>query len=167
MRPRLAWLVVVALILPARAYAHGHTWDGSGGPITTGGSTLYGFRGTLGITLPPVNHDWSALADFTNTFGNHDDKDVTQLSYMGGARRFLNGNGERHLFSLHIVGGVVHRHEGETTTLKWATSFGGAYELIPRGVPYGWATRFQLDRTAVQDQKDFYQFSVSIVKRFQ
>jgi hypothetical protein len=171
MRTRPAWLVVVALFLPATAQAHGHTWDFSAGPGYGEGSALWGVRVTLGRTLgnapPPAHRPWAFVADLTNLKGTHAGEKVTQLSYLFGIRKAVNESAEKHLLMVHVQGGLVQQHQGATTRNDFAVTFGAAYEWIPRGTPAGWSARLQFERAAVNhDVKDSYRASAAVVRRF-
>ena len=173
MRLKPVWLVVVALILPARVYAHGHTWDGSGGPIASGGgSVLAGVYFGIGVTLNGmVDNDLSFIGDVTNLKGKHDDQELTQLSYQGGVRYALNGRNHddrRNLFTVHGLIGIVNRHLGAEDKTHFSGALGGGYEFDFKDdkLPEGWAMRVQVDRQFVNDIKDFWRVSGGFVRRF-
>jgi hypothetical protein len=171
MRNRHAWLVVVALMLPSRAYAHGHTWDGSGGPIVTGGgSVLAGVYFGLGVTLQNmVDNDLALVGDVANLKGKHDDEELTQLSYTGGLRWAVNGrnaDNRKHIVIVHALMGIMNRHLGADDKTHFTSTLGGAYEFTPRAAPQGWGVRVQVDRQFTNDIKDTWRFSTGFVRRF-
>ncbi len=50
MRHLPAWLILIAVLFPSVAQAHGHRWDISFGAATATGSRLWGTRFSVGLT---------------------------------------------------------------------------------------------------------------------
>src|SRR5687767_1879411 len=106
MRHLIAWLILIALLFPSAAQAHGHRWDISFGAASASGSRLWGGRFTVGLTdevKQRKNLSW--LIDVTNVKGDDDTQDITQLSYLGGLRYAVPGiSGDRFVVMLHGIG---------------------------------------------------------------
>lgn len=171
--PSLCVVVLMFLLLPTTVQAHDHVWDFSFGPAAASGSRLWGGHFAIGLTNPvPANRDLSWLIDVTNVKGKDGANDITQNTYLGGARYALLGNRTRdkNILMLHGLIGTVYKQNGADGDFEFATKIGAAYERLLVGPPpAGWALRVQLERSFVTDgpvAKEYTQIAVGIVKRF-
>lgn len=168
MRHLQALLVLIALLFPSAAQAHGHRWDFSLAPSSADGSRLWGGRVSFGITNKvPANEDLSWLIDLTNLKDRDSSQDITLMAYFGGLRYAVVPT-SKHLLMLHGLVGAIDKHQGATGRTDFAMMLGAAYEWVPRGLEAGWALRVQADHSFVPEKsvKGYTQFSVGVVKRF-
>ena len=168
MRVRRPWLVVVMLLVPAVAGAHGHKADFYAAASRTTGSSLWGPQTTLSITSPiPTSLDMSILGDFSAHVGEENSVDMTRLAFMIGTRwtASIRGN-DKHLGYGQVLGGGVHDHVGGTDATHRALAFGAGYEFDPEGEDSAFAVRFQIEYVKVfGGGEDFPRTSVGIVYR--
>ncbi len=147
MRIRRLSLVVVLLLMPTAARAHDHIADFFGGGSGGYDSTLWGLHQQLGITLPWVDRDFSAVADLSLHFGTHDGSDLTRATFLGGLRYMPSGDHRlTGLVSFHALVGNVHDAGLDSSNAK-ALALGGAFEYLPKGrdTAGGWGVRVLAD----------------------
>src|SRR5262245_52975393 len=88
---RRSWLLLVVMLLnPVAARAHGHTADAFAGYSFLDGSSLSGFHETFAVSMPwttstGVKHV-SVVGDLGVRVGSHDNNDILQNTFMGGIR---------------------------------------------------------------------------------
>jgi hypothetical protein len=175
MRHLSACLILVALLFPSAAQAHGHVWDFSFAPATATGSRLWGGRASIGLTSPraprPTLKRWSFLIDLTNLKGEHNSEEVTALSYLAGPRLVVLSN-DQHVLMLHGIAGIANKHQGATDRTDAAVTLGAAYEWVPKATAKshaGWAARIQVEQAFLPSKSatGYTQISVGAVKRFE
>lgn len=167
MRHLHAWLIVIALLFPSAAQAHGHVWDFAFGPAWAEGSSLWGGHVSIGLTNKvPANKNLSWLIDLTNLKDRESSQDTTQLAYYVGPRYSVGEN--HHTAMVHGQLGIVDKHQGATGTTQFAMKIGAAYEWVPKGNLGGLALRVQAEHSFVpdEDRKGYTQISASFVRRF-
>ena len=174
MRVRLACLVLGALLVPALAHADSHIADYYFGYSQgNGGSTLKGFSHAMvkEFTNPKLRN-LGIGGDFTVHFGSHDDKDVTQVIFMGEGRYTLFKLWNRALIHAQGLLGGVYTNDGVAPRKKLAGGVGLAADICFSGEeyddhpPYGWALRLQGSYVNHKDKGDLRRFSVGLVYRF-
>lgn len=175
-------VVLMLLLAPTIAQAHGHVWDFGYAPSWHKGSSLWGVRLALGITnkieprQPPVgdpeppNENWSWLVDISDF--RDKDSDTTQFAHRGGVRYAVVSN-DKNVITVHALSGIVHTHRGATSGTSIPVTIGGAYEWAPKGSSTSvgrFALRLQVDHSFLvkkaANTKGFTQFSFGIVHRF-
>lgn len=167
---RRSWLLLVVMLLnPVAARAHGHTADAFLGYSFLDGSSLSGFRETFCVSVPwttstGVKHV-SVVGDLGVRAGSHDNKDILQNAFMGGIRWQVakSPDDQNLLFGQFLVGGVHSRGSAVRATDK-AFGFSGGYEYDLR-TEDGWAVRGQFDYLR-SGGDNFAGFSAGIVYRF-
>ena len=139
---RRSWLLLGILLIPIAVRADDHRADFyvgfSGG---NGASTLLGAHQEFAKVFPQEGAKFlSIFGDFSVQFGSHDDKDVTQVTYMGGARATIGKSDGRHKFFFHGLGGRVYTNDGVDSGNDWALGGGFGYEcLLAHAQPFdGW-----------------------------
>src|SRR5688500_16979026 len=165
LRP-LCVVVLILLLVPTAARAHGHVWDVAFGPTSAQGSSLWGARVSLGVTNKvPTNKNLSWLVDISDFRDGK--RDITQFSQLGGPRYVLLDTPKQTL-SLHVLSGIVHTDRGATSNTSVPVTVGGSYEWVPRGATAGFAMRVQVDRSFVPEKnvKGYWQVSAGLVHLF-
>src|SRR5688572_14315895 len=79
------WLAVIALVLPAPAWADDHRADMNGGISGGKASKLFGIHVTFAMPIPD-QEKWSVLADISHHWDLNDDLDEKRAVYLSGLR---------------------------------------------------------------------------------
>ena len=181
MRARLFFVVVlVPLLLPARAHASGHWYSVAATPSGHGGlSTLWG--GSVSGERAFRNKDRKTwFVDLGVHAGSHETSSLTQYSAMGGLRYAFPRlyRVDEHTVDPHnwyaldwfvhpLVGGVWTREGTNSYQGDFALGFGGGadYLFSPSG-----GLRLQVDYVWLFREaggEDFVRISVGVVYRFE
>ena len=172
----LRWLAVIAVALPATAFADDHRADMNGGVSYAKGSNLFGVQGGIAFTLPRPDPDpryWSIIAFETSVQSNGDETRHTLMSGVRYTRPALK-NHEDHKFFVHAMVGLGQKGESGVFDNDFATAFGAGWEFIwnkhttPPPVPAEDVNGFrvQFDYVIAQGETtNFPRFSVSYVRR--
>jgi hypothetical protein len=175
MRVRLSSLFVALVLVPTLSFADSHKADlyggGSGG---TGASSVGGVHGSIAWDLKDYPRFSVVVADFSTQFGSHQGKDLTQVSYLWGARVWLNRAGSRNKAFVQVLGGGVYYNDGTPASgAKPAIGFGGAYELglgepvkTSTGTDCVWGIRGEVERIKPRNRDAFTRVSGGVVFRF-
>ncbi|HEU4926654.1 MAG TPA: hypothetical protein VFT24_06385 [Vicinamibacterales bacterium] len=171
----LRWLAVIAVALPATAFADDHRADMNGGVSYAKGSHLVGVQGGVAFTLPRLSTDphryWSVIAFETSVQSNGDETRHTLMSGVRYTRAALT-NHDNHKFFAHAMVGLGQKGETGQFDNDFATAFGGGWEFIwnKQGKPAAEDAngfRVQFDYVIAQGETtNFPRFSFSYVRRF-
>lgn len=168
MRIRCIWVILAVLLVPAIAQAHFHNADASAALSFDAASTLVGGHTQVGITFPrPKGRDLGLLLDLTIHHGQHEDRDVTRVGFMGGVRYMLDRS-KRFVPSGHVLVGLQHDAGLPRFKTDLAIAVGGAFEITlteDLDTGQGWGTRFLVDYV-FSDVDNFPRFSGGVVYRF-
>ena len=158
--------VVLSVLLPSAARAHDHTADFCGAFSFASASKLFGLHETLAFTTPALDEDLAIVTDLSIHIGEHDDEDLTRLTFLGGIRYTPTGMRKfNNVVHFHLLVGGVHDGAAEGSN-EPALAFGAGYEFLAQrnAYPGGWAFRVQGDYV-VSGGEDFPRFSAGIVYR--
>ena len=173
------WLAVIALVLPAPAWADDHRADMNGGISGGKASKLFGIHVTLAMPIPD-QEKWSVLADISHHWDLNDDLDEKRAVYLSGLRyTHPISEGSNHKVFGHGLLGSGHTTLNGSSDADLTVAFGGGWEYIwnrtdaqskalnlPRK-KYVSGVRGQLDYVIAQgDTKNFVRFTVGYVFRF-
>jgi hypothetical protein len=170
----LRWLAVIAIALPATAFADDHRADINGGGAYSKASHLFGVHAGVAFTVPsPDPHRyWSVIAFETSVQSNGDETRHTLMSGVRYTRAFLK-NQENQKFFVHAMVGLGQKGENAEFDNDFATAFGGGWEYILNkqqkpGLPADDVNGFrvQVDYVIAQGETtNFPRFSFSYVRR--
>ena len=174
----LRWLAVIAVALPATAFADDHRADMNGGGAYANGSHLFGVHAGVAFTVPHLSPDphryWSVIAFETSVQSNGDETRNTLMSGVRYTRAALK-NHDNQKFFVHAMVGLGQKGESGQFDNDFATAFGGGWEFIWKKhttttpVPAEDANGFrvQFDYVIAQGETtNFPRFSFSYVRRF-
>lgn len=172
----LRWLAVIAVALPATAFADDHRADINGGGAYSKASHLFGVHAGVAFTVPsPDPHRYLSIIAFETSVQSNGDE--TRHTLMSGVRytRAALTNHENHKFFVHAMVGLGQKGESGEFDNDFATAFGGGWEFIwnkqttPPPVPAEDVNGFrvQFDYVIAQGETtNFPRFSFSYVRRF-
>jgi hypothetical protein len=170
MRIRCIWVILAVVLVPAIAQAHIHNADASAALSFDAASTLVGGHTQVGVTFPrPRNRDLGLLLDVTIHHGEHEDRDVTRVGFMGGVRYMYQASDTtRFIPSGHVLVGLQHDAGVAGFKTDLAVAVGGALEITlteDQDTGKGWGTRFLVDYV-FSDVDNFPRISAGVVYRF-
>ena len=177
----LRWLAVIAVALPATAFADDHRADMNGNLSPGKASTLLGFHLTFAKPLPGYER-WSVLADYSHHWDLEEDLSEKRANYMSGLRYTVpvTGHTNEKVFVQTLLGlGHTTLNGSGDSDLAWAV--GGGWEHIwdkanadarakrlPLPKKHAHGIRAQVDYIVAQgDTKNLTRFSVGYVLRFE
>lgn len=171
MRMRSFWLVLVVLLAPATAHAHRHDADLFAAFTFASASTLIGFHEQYSVPTPNPSRNLSIVADLSIHHGEHDDADLTRITFLGGGRLSLGEWNPKHVPFLYALIGGVHDSGPALSGTSPAVALGGGWEYLPGGTTdpnkdAKWAVRVLADYVVTSDDKSFPRFSTGVVYRF-
>ena len=169
----LRWLAVIALVLPASAWADDHRADINGGGSYAKGSHLFGVHGGVAFTLPEPHRHWSVIAFETSVQSNGDETRNTLMSGLRYTLRVRDHVNHNHKVFVHTMIGLGQRGDGGRFDNDFAAAFGGGWEYIwnkpeTKGVPPQDVNGFrvQLDYVIAQGETtNFPRLSFGYVRR--
>jgi hypothetical protein len=182
MRVLRSWVILVALAIPAGAYAGDHNAEAfaAGSYAYVNGSSDLGGWHVAGALAAKGHKEWSFVGDISaHFFGSDGDKDLTQITLMVGPRYTFFG-GRRGMPFVHVMAlGAVYRSDGrlQVSNAAGVLAFGGGLDFVPGthkptpkslGIFGNKGVRFQADyiKPIATDMKWSLRLSLGFVYRF-